>query len=541
MSAFLSSVPKLQFFDANGDPLVGGKLYTYAAGTTTPLATYTDSTGATPNTNPIILDSRGEANVWLTAASYKFELKTSADALIWTVDNISNALNLSQLLANSGSAANPPYTFAADPDTGMYLQAVGQLGLSANGTPVMRATSTTMIIGQSGGLNDVDTTVYGDVSVNGLLEVVSSADPSQAFYRPTNTPSASIGRVTWEGFNASAVRSSYARIQGEITANTTGAHTGSLNFYTATSGAITEKVRIDAVGRVGIGTNAPTTNLHVQATDLVNSSVTSVLRLDHQTSGSPSSGIGVGAEFAVETASGNTEVGAAIEAIATSVTAGSENFALVFKTMSAGATAAERVRITDAGNVGIGLGGGAPNTRLTVAGTGSSVELYQNTPSIRFASTPNRTNSWYVGANINDSLNSGFVIGVGENISTPNSSQVVITSAGLLQFNSGYGSVAPAYGCRAWINFNGTGTPAARASGNVSSITDNGTGDYTINFSSAMPDVNYAVVGTAMLTNEIIVTTPGTIAYNTGSIRIGTRGGAGALADPTYVNLAIFR
>ncbi len=60
-------------------------------------------------------------------------------------------------------------------------------------------------------------------------------------------------------------------------------------------------------------------------------------------------------------------------------------------------------------------------------------------------------------------------------------------------FNSGYGSAAVAYGCRAWVNFNGTGTVAIRASGNVTSITDNGTGNYTVNFTTAMPDVNYAV------------------------------------------------
>ena len=52
---------------------------------------------------------------------------------------------------------------------------------------------------------------------------------------------------------------------------------------------------------------------------------------------------------------------------------------------------------------------------------------------------------------------------------------------------------APIYACRAWVNFNGTGTVAIRASGNVSSITDNGTGDYTVNFTTAMPDVNYGV------------------------------------------------
>ena len=87
----LSPTPKLQFFDLNGAPLSGGLLYTYAAGTTTPLASYTDSTGNFANTNPITLDSRGEANVWLEGAMYKFALYTSASVLIWTVDNINGS------------------------------------------------------------------------------------------------------------------------------------------------------------------------------------------------------------------------------------------------------------------------------------------------------------------------------------------------------------------------------------------------------------------------------------------------------------------
>jgi hypothetical protein len=72
-----------------------------------------------------------------------------------------------------------------------------------------------------------------------------------------------------------------------------------------------------------------------------------------------------------------------------------------------------------------------------------------------------------------------------------------LDSSANLQFNSGYGSVATAYGCRAWVNFNGTGAVAIRGSGNVSSITDNATGDYTVNFSTAMSDANYASTGSA--------------------------------------------
>jgi hypothetical protein len=81
-----------QFFDNNGVILSGGKLYTYAAGTTTPAATYTSSTGATAHTNPIILDSAGRVpsgEIWLTdGATYKFVLKNSSDVLIATYDNI---------------------------------------------------------------------------------------------------------------------------------------------------------------------------------------------------------------------------------------------------------------------------------------------------------------------------------------------------------------------------------------------------------------------------------------------------------------------
>jgi uncharacterized protein (AIM24 family) len=69
--------------------------------------------------------------------------------------------------------------------------------------------------------------------------------------------------------------------------------------------------------------------------------------------------------------------------------------------------------------------------------------------------------------------------------------------SGDLSFNSGYGSAAVAYGCRAWVNFNGTGTVAIRASGNVSSITDNGSGTYTVNFTTALTDTNYAAVSMA--------------------------------------------
>jgi hypothetical protein len=93
MAVFLSPVggAAAQFFTNSGVPLTGGKLYTYAAGTTTPQATYTSSSGITAHANPIILDSAGRVpggEIWLLAPLYKFVLNTSTDVLIATYDNI---------------------------------------------------------------------------------------------------------------------------------------------------------------------------------------------------------------------------------------------------------------------------------------------------------------------------------------------------------------------------------------------------------------------------------------------------------------------
>lgn len=87
--AVVTPTAKAQFIDAAGVPLAGGLLYTYAAGTTTPQATYTDSTGATANSNPVVLDARGEANIWLGSSTYKFKLADADNTELWTVDNIS--------------------------------------------------------------------------------------------------------------------------------------------------------------------------------------------------------------------------------------------------------------------------------------------------------------------------------------------------------------------------------------------------------------------------------------------------------------------
>jgi hypothetical protein len=169
---------------------------------------------------------------------------------------------------------------------------------------------------------------------------------------------------------------------------------------------------------------------------------------------------------------------------------------------------AEAMRIDSSGNVDIGATSNVFGAKLGVTSSSAfplavisssiaGVAINKNTDGagnqILFTSN-NSFNYGIVGVASANGISTGDVFTLGYTASGGAAATQVAswTSTGLFQFNSGYGSSAVAYGCRVWINFNGTGTPAIRGSGNVSSITDNGTGNYTINFTTAMPDANYA-------------------------------------------------
>lgn len=105
---------------------------------------------------------------------------------------------------------------------------------------------------------------------------------------------------------------------------------------------------------------------------------------------------------------------------------------------------------------------------------------------------------------------------------------------------------APVYACRAWVNFNGTGTVAIRASGNVSSITDNGVGNYRVNFVDAMPDSNYAV--SAFISNDTYqwrvanIENTGSVATTSSALLVAGNGAGNFTSqDPTIVTASFFR
>jgi hypothetical protein len=183
----------------------------------------------------------------------------------------------------------------------------------------------------------------------------------------------------------------------------------------------------------------------------------------------------------------------------------------------------ESMRIDSSGNVGIGSGifgkgnGYAGNTTSSSTGT---LDLYN------------------YATGVTELKNSGSFPIV---FATNNTERARIDSSGNLLFNSGYGSVATAYGCRAWVNFNGTGTVAIRDEGNVSSITDNGTGQYTLNFTTAMPDVNYCVTtssGGGATTNPVALSYANRAV---GSVQVLSFEGSNSTFDQANASVAIFR
>jgi len=124
-----------QFFDNNGVILTGGKIYTYEAGTTTPLASYTSSSGNTAHTNPIVLNAAGRVpsggEIWIALRLYKFVLETSTGVLIATYDNVGSSFNATAIIANfTGNGTDTTFNLASAPAgenaTNVYINGVYQ-------------------------------------------------------------------------------------------------------------------------------------------------------------------------------------------------------------------------------------------------------------------------------------------------------------------------------------------------------------------------------------------------------------------------------
>lgn len=285
----------------------------------------------------------------------------------------------------------------------------------------------------------------------------------------------------------------------------------------------TERMRVDSSGNVGIGTSSPSEKLSVHsAIGIRGSNTSSTIYVG--SSVNPS-----GVYTGLDGAGGFTT---------NVINSGYLNFAT---------NNTERMRIDSSGNVGIGTGSPAALLHIEKNVAGEIGQFIYNPnaggyAAVRIGNSDRATNGDHL---IYGSSTLGVRSKTGAAITfePAGTERMRLDTGGNLLFNSGYGSVATAYGCRAWVNFNGIGTVAIRASGNVSSITDNSTGNYTVNFTTAMPDANYSAVASVSHYAAVSrLTLVNVDSPSTSAIALLTvYGDPWGHYDPNEVYLAIFR
>jgi hypothetical protein len=310
------------------------------------------------------------------------------------------------------------------------------------------------------------------------------------------------------------------------------ASNSSVGAFSFKNNNTTELVRIDSAGNVGIGTSSPAQKLHVNSGSLLVSNPSgSVADLELAGNGSTS-----GTNTFLLRQAGNSEA----------LIYNRSNAAIVF-----GTNAAERARIDSSGNVGIGTS--SPTTKLDVAGYIKSLSqsiidgAVSSFRMLRFSSIS--VPRWDIG--VDNVTESGGNTGSNLFISAFNDDGSY--RATVLTINRANGGINangnPITNCKstakAWVNFSGTGTTGQaqtiRSSYNVSSVTKNGTGDYTVNFATAMNDANYTVSGlkqdnASFLNGHIYLST-----QTTTSVRVVTiEGSSGSAVDSVAVTLQIF-
>lgn len=445
MPLYLSPVCNGQTFDANGDPLTGGQIETYLAGSSTPAATFTDDTGSTPQSNPIILNSLGYptlGSIWLTGGlSYKFIIKNSFGVTLRTIDDISGINDASVSQSEwVESGFTPTYisatSFSVPGDQTMILQ-INRRVRTTNTSGLVYSTISNSVF--AAGITTVtltnDSTTL-DAGLSLVAYALLAADPLSV----PNLPGSKIsGLITSTGLTMST-----ARVLGRTTAST--GPIQELDGTTVQTLQPINQVRVDvaSASTVNLTTSAPNTDhINITGTTTINGFTIAAGRL-------------------------------------------------IFVRFSGSLT----------------LTSGAAITTQT-----------------------------------------------GANITTQNGDTCIIRALSantveILSYREGrwglHAGAAPLYACRAWVNFNGSGTVAIRASGNVSSITDNGVGDYTVNLSTAMPDTNYAVVtgGRINAPNYASVQTDGQTAVTTSAFRLSTiaqNSGIPTPFDCDSVSVAVYR
>ena len=417
--------------------------------------------------------------------------------------------------------------------TPQFLTSTGALGLvtaptytsSTGSGNVVLATSPTLVTPALGTpASGVVTNLTGTASIN----INGTVGATTAFTGAFTTLSAT-GVAT---FSAGTAALPALTTTGDTN---TGIYFPAADTIAFTEGGV-EAMRIDSSGNLGIGTTTINNKVDIYGTGSPTLQIEGTTRGRLFLKGNFTTGTFLSDIQTIN----NAGVGVGFIRVNSTDGSATDASSMTFGTSTSG-TATERMRITSAGQLLVGA-------TSSTAGAGSGYMAgFKGTTSQSYISVARSgTNLDTDGMVLGVDTSSGNII-VRENLPlyfyTNNTEQMRITAAGLLQFNSGYGSVATAYGCRAWVNFNGTGTVAIRASGNVTSITDNGTGDYTVNFTTAMPDVNYSVVQSANFNETTTKINSSLIrTQNTSNCSVATHGDNGTTQfDCQIVTVAVFR
>jgi len=537
---------------------------------------------------------------WADTTTNTLKLRNSANSAWIEIMQLDGTLTM-----EDGTEALPGLAFRDDLDTGIFRAGTNQLGISSAGVERVEFGSSEVVFNDSGA--NYDFRVEGDTNAN-LLFVDASADavgigtsspgaPLNVRYDNAGTttvalfenqrsvagsPDAAQIVVGARTYNNTVIRqnsdqgtNAIGDTLDTVIANTYGSPGAKLILATQSTARLT----VGASGNVGIGTTSVSAKLQVnQNTDsaaafsVVSASANTTITADFASVSLQNTNTTNNNYNTIGFVNDQGGFSAGIHGIYTDHTAGAQSGAIAFATRTTG-TYSEKARLTASGQWLVGTSfaatvGEPQYARLVSQGntfnstgdgrlslqsgtTAASLASGNSLGKIHFAASNGAEFATIEGAvdatpGTNDHPGRLVFSTTADGASSPTERLRIASNGQLSAVVPDSSTLFPGFLARAWVNFNGTGAVAIRANGNVSSITDNGTGDYTVNFTTAMPDANYNVVASSGVNSSQV--RPHTISpytFATGSLSINAHtvdsSAPGLLADPNFANVAIFR
>ena len=560
-----------QFFDDNGDPLTGGLLYVYTAGTTTPATTWTSNSGASANTNPIVLDAAGRtpAQIWVNGGStYKFILKTSTGTLVGTYDNIpgiDDPAVFNNLISVTGTntligTSVPPYTAYAAGMTLSFIPANTNTGAVTIDLDGLGAKN--IYVGSSSPLSGGELVAgrIAQVEYDGTrfqLAVATIADGSITSAKLANAQLTLPNALNF----ASAVTLASA------TSTAIGAAASNNIIITGSTTITSFDTIADGATRQVVFSGALT--LTHNAASLILPTANNIITATGDVATFLSLGAGNWRCVAYQRANGtsiwtNSNIQPITASVATNnLTLTLNPTVLDFRsaTLSAGTvntrsiTTAISVTVPNTATLGTTNNVAARLTLLAIdnAGTvelavinnvGATTLSLDETTLISTTAVSVGATSAGVAYSTSARTNVPFRV-VGYIDITEATAGTWATAATAIQGIGGNNvtAVSPQV-AKAWVNFSGVTSTSIRASYNVSSVTYNSTGEYTVNFTTSFADINYAAVAATGRSSTTAATQqqPSVHTYATTSVKVvSVQGSTRAYSDASEVSVVVFR